>query len=136
MQDIRRAGGSGGKPKARFAGRSDCSRKRVREPVNAIMTRLCDSLNATQHGLISAPLDADGRSRLDELQKTPWAQVHQLGRNIAGALQQAGVAPGDAVAVLAGAPGEIAPLVQGIWMCGASVTILHHPTRRSDLTTW
>jgi fatty-acyl-CoA synthase len=66
----------------------------------------------------------------------PWAQVHQLGRNVAGALQWAGVAPGDAVAVLAGTPGEVAPLVQGIWMCGASVTMLHQPTHRSDLQTW
>lgn len=104
--------------------------------VNAIMTRLYDSRNTTQRGLISAPVDSDGRSRLDELQKTPWAQVHQLGRNIAGALQEAGVAPGDAVAVLAGAPGEIAPLVQGIWMCGASMTMLHQPTHRSDFQVW
>jgi fatty-acyl-CoA synthase len=100
------------------------------------MTGLYESPNVTQRGLISAPVDSDGRSRLDELQKTPWAQVHQLGRKIAGALQQAGVAPGDAVAVLAGAPGEIAPLVQGIWMCGASVTMLHQPTHRSDFPAW
>jgi fatty-acyl-CoA synthase len=104
--------------------------------VNAIMTRLYDSANVTQRGLISASVDSDGRSRLDELQKTPWAQIHQLGHNIAGALQQAGVEPGDAVAVLAGAPGEIAPLVQGILMCGASVTMLHQPTHRTDLQAW
>ena len=40
------------------------------------------------------------------------------------------------VAVLAGAPVEIAPTAQGIWMRGASVTMLHQPTPRTDLVRW
>ncbi|MEZ0362427.1 fatty acyl-AMP ligase [Mycobacterium sp. pUA109] len=104
--------------------------------MNAVIARLRDSVDITGRGLTAAPVGEDGRSRLDELTTTSWAQVHRLGRNVAGALQAAGVAPGDAVAVLAGAPGEIAPLVQGIWMCGASVTMLHHPTHRSDMAAW
>ena len=43
---------------------------------------------------------------------------------------------GDAVAVLAGAPVEIAPTAQGIWMRGASLTMLHQPTPRTDLPRW
>ena len=43
---------------------------------------------------------------------------------------------GDAVAVLAGAPVEIAPTAQGIWMRGASLTMLHQPTPRTDLLRW
>src|SRR5204862_5763544 len=42
----------------------------------------------------------------------------------------------DAVAVLAGAPVEIAPTAQGIWMRGASLTMLHQPTPRTDLQRW
>jgi fatty-acyl-CoA synthase len=65
-----------------------------------------------------------------------WAQVHQRARRIAGGLAAAGVAHGDAVAVLAGAPVEIAPTAQGIWMRGASLTMLHQPTPRTDLQRW
>jgi fatty-acyl-CoA synthase len=65
-----------------------------------------------------------------------WAEVHQRARRVAGGLAAAGVQRGDAVAVLAGAPVEIAPTSQGIWMRGASVTMLHQPTPRTDLQRW
>ncbi|OAN30184.1 fatty acyl-AMP ligase [Mycolicibacterium iranicum] len=65
-----------------------------------------------------------------------WAEVHQRARRIAGGLAAAGVGPGDAVAMLAGAPVEIAPAAQGIWMRGASVTMVHQPTPRTDLVRW
>jgi fatty-acyl-CoA synthase len=38
--------------------------------------------------------------------------------------------------VLAGAPVEIAPIAQGMWMRGASLTMLHQPTPRTDLMLW
>ncbi|CQD12027.1 acyl-CoA synthetase [Mycobacterium lentiflavum] len=65
-----------------------------------------------------------------------WGQVHERARRIAGGLASAGVGRGDAVPVLAGAPVEIAPAGQGIWMCGASLTMLHQPTPRTDLRRW
>jgi fatty-acyl-CoA synthase len=65
-----------------------------------------------------------------------WAEVHQRARQVAGGLAAAGVGPGDAVAVLAGAPVEIAPTAQGIWMRGASLSMLHQPTPRTDLQRW
>ncbi len=65
-----------------------------------------------------------------------WGEVHERSRRVAGALAAAGVGHGDAVAVLAGAPVEIAPTAQGIWMRGASVTMLHQPTPRTDLQRW
>ena len=65
-----------------------------------------------------------------------WGEVHDRARRIAGGLATAGVARGDAVAVLAGAPVEIAPTAQGIWMRGASLTMLHQPTPRTDLQRW
>ena len=49
-----------------------------------------------------------------------WAEVHERARRVAGGLAAAGIGHGDAVAVLAGAPVEIAPTAQGIWMRGAS----------------
>lgn len=57
-----------------------------------------------------------------------WADVHERASRIAGGLAAAWVGPGDAVAVLAGAPVDIAPTAQAIWMRGASVTMLHQPT--------
>ena len=65
-----------------------------------------------------------------------WGQVHERGRRVAGGLAAAGVGHGDAVAVLAGEPVEIAPTAQAIWMRGASLTMLHQPTPRTDLQRW
>ncbi len=65
-----------------------------------------------------------------------WAEVHERARRIAGGLARSGIGRGDAVAVLAGAPVEIAPMAQGIWMRGASLTMLHQPTPRTDLARW
>jgi fatty-acyl-CoA synthase len=65
-----------------------------------------------------------------------WIEVHERARRVAGGLAAAGVGHQDAVAVLAGAPVEIAPTAQGIWMRGASLTMLHQPTPRTDLQRW
>ncbi|CAJ1580257.1 fatty acyl-AMP ligase [[Mycobacterium] wendilense] len=65
-----------------------------------------------------------------------WGEVHERARRIAGGLAAAGVGHGDAVGVLAGAPVEIAPVAQGLWMRGASLTMLHQPTPRTDLVVW
>jgi fatty-acyl-CoA synthase len=65
-----------------------------------------------------------------------WGEVHERARHVAGGLAASGVGHGNAVAVLAGAPVEIAPTAQGIWMRGASLTMLHQPTPRTDLQRW
>ncbi|WP_460009787.1 AMP-binding protein, partial [Mycobacterium avium] len=65
-----------------------------------------------------------------------WGEVHERARRIAGGLAAAGIGPGDAVGVLAGFPVEIAPTAQGLWMRGASLTMLHQPTPRTDLAVW
>ncbi len=65
-----------------------------------------------------------------------WAEVHERAARVAGGLAAAGIGHGDAVAMLAGAPVEIAPTAQGVWMRGASLTMLHQPTPRTDLVRW
>src|SRR5690348_4291857 len=65
-----------------------------------------------------------------------WREVHERARRIAGGLAAAGIGHGDAVGVLAGQPVEIAPTAQGLWMRGASLTMLHQPTPRTDLAAW
>ncbi|MBV8928641.1 MAG: AMP-binding protein, partial [Mycobacteriaceae bacterium] len=65
-----------------------------------------------------------------------WSDVHQRARRLSGGLASRGVRHGDAVAVLAGEPVEIAPTAQAIWMRGASLTMLHQPTLRTDLQLW
>ena len=65
-----------------------------------------------------------------------WADLHLLARRIAGGLVGAGLVPGEAVAVLAGAPAQIAPVAQAIWLAGGSMTMLHQPTARTDLAAW
>ena len=65
-----------------------------------------------------------------------WREVYERSRCIAGGLAAAGVGRGDAVGVLAGAPVEIAPTAQALWMRGASLTMLHQPTPRTDLEHW
>src|SRR6201997_830729 len=65
-----------------------------------------------------------------------WLEVHERARRVAGGLAAAGIGHGDGVGVLAGAPVEIAPTAQGLWMRGASLTMLHQPTPRTDLEIW
>lgn len=65
-----------------------------------------------------------------------WREVHERARRVAGGLAEAGIGHGDAVGVLVGAPVEIAPTAQGLWMRGASLTMLHQPTPRTDLASW
>jgi fatty-acyl-CoA synthase len=65
-----------------------------------------------------------------------WGEVHERARRIAGGLAAGGIGPGDAIGVLAGFPVEIAPTAQAVWMRGASLTMLHQPTPRTDLAVW
>lgn len=83
---------------------------------------------STMRGMVTGEPDAPVRHS--------WAEVHERAARIAGGLASAGVGHGDAVAVLAGAPVDIAPTAQGVWMRGASVTMLHQPTPRTDLQRW
>lgn len=96
------------------------------------MSRFTETMYAnalsSSKGLITGEPDAPLRQT--------WAEVHERARQVAGGLAASGVEHGDAVAVLAGAPVEIAPTAQGIWMRGASLTMLHQPTPRTDLQRW
>jgi fatty-acyl-CoA synthase len=65
--------------------------------------------------------------------RTPWADVHAVARAGAQVLVARGLQPGDAVAVLAGAPADVAPAAQAVWLAGGSVTMLHQPTARTRL---
>ncbi|OLR89978.1 fatty acyl-AMP ligase [Actinokineospora bangkokensis] len=68
--------------------------------------------------------------------RSTWGEVHQRALRMAGSLVRGGVGRGTAVAVLAGEPVMIAPAVQGVWLAGGSVTMLHQPTPRTDLGEW
>lgn len=80
------------------------------------------------HGMVTGEPDAPVRHS--------WADVHERACRVAGGLAAAGIGHADAVAVLAGAPVEIAPTAQAVWMRGASLTMLHQPTPRTDLLRW
>jgi len=55
---------------------------------------------------------------------------------MAGGLADVGIDRGVAIGILAGQPVDIAPACQATWMRGASVTMLHQPTPRTDLGVW
>lgn len=65
-----------------------------------------------------------------------WGEIHVQARHMAGALAAAGIEHGAAIGILAGNPVDIAPACQSTWMRGASVTMLHQPTPRTDLAVW
>jgi fatty-acyl-CoA synthase len=71
----------------------------------------------------------------EQPRRRTWGELHAEALRIAGALRE-DVSPGDAVAILAGDPGVIAPTVQAVWLAGGSVTMLHQPTPRTDLEQW
>jgi fatty-acyl-CoA synthase len=87
-----------------------------------------DTAQTSSKGLVTGEPDCPVRHT--------WGEVHERARRIAGGLAIAGVDRGDAVPVLAGAPAEIAPTGQAVWMRGASLTMLHQPTPRTDLQRW
>lgn len=84
--------------------------------------------DTSTRGLVTGPWDAPVRRS--------WNEIHQQARRMAGALANAGIASGSAVAVLAGDPADVAPLAQAVWMRGASLTMLQQPTPRTDLAVW
>ncbi len=104
----------------------------VRRKQGGPLSRFTDTMYAnaytSAHGLVTGEPDLPVRHT--------WREVHERARRVAGGLAAAGVGHGDAVGVLAGAPVEIAPTAQGLWMRGAVLTMLHQPTPRTDLVFW
>ncbi|MFF0816026.1 fatty acyl-AMP ligase [Rhodococcus sp. NPDC003318] len=96
------------------------------------MSRFTDEMYDTSatstHGLVTGEPDRPVRQT--------WGEIHEIAGRMAGALAAAGVGPGDSVGVLAGLPAEIAPTCQAVWMRRGSVTMLHQPTPRTDLSVW
>jgi fatty-acyl-CoA synthase len=96
------------------------------------MSRFIDDViktaRTTTTGMVTGEPSAKARAT--------WADLHEAARRTAGGLTRAGIRPGQAVAVLAGLPAEIAPVAQGIWLAGGSMTMLHQPTPRTDLDAW
>ncbi|WP_041298257.1 MULTISPECIES: fatty acyl-AMP ligase [Mycobacterium] len=96
------------------------------------MSRFVDAMlcaaESSTHGLVTGEPGSPGRSS--------WAEVHQSARRVAGGLAARRVGAGDRVGVLAGAPAEVAPIAQGVWLRGACLTMLHQPTPRTDLQAW
>lgn len=92
----------------------------------------------TNEVFISAP--ASGKGLVTGEPRHPvrrtWQEIHGIARCMAGSLASAGVNPGDTVGVLIGEPASIAPVIQAVWMRGASVTMLHQPGPRADLDAW
>jgi fatty-acyl-CoA synthase len=96
------------------------------------MSKFCDVMYANASSSARGLVTGEPHEPI----RQTWGEVHQRARRIAGGLAAAGVGHGDAVAVLAGAPVEIAPTAQAVWMRGASLTMLHQPTPRTDLVLW
>jgi fatty-acyl-CoA synthase len=96
------------------------------------MSRFCDVMYENARTSVRGMVTGEPHAPV----RHGWDEVHQRARRIAGGLAAAGIGHGDAVAVLAGAPVEIAPTAQGVWMRGASLTMLHQPTPRTDLFLW
>ena len=96
--------------------------------MSAFTDQMYANAEATARGLVTGAPNAPLRRS--------WGEVHHQARRIAGALADAGVGPGCAVAVLAGHAADVAPIAQAVWMRGASVTMLQQPTPRTDLAVW
>jgi fatty-acyl-CoA synthase len=96
--------------------------------VSRFVEAMLDSAQSSTRGLVTGEPGAPER--------LSWGEVHQRARRAAGGLAVLGVDRGDRVAMLAGAPVEIAPAAQALWLRGACLTMLHQPTPRTDLAVW
>jgi fatty-acyl-CoA synthase len=97
-------------------------------PVSRFVDGVIANAAKARTGMVTGEPDAAARRT--------WTELHRLARRIAGGLVAAGLRPGQAVAVLAGTPAQIAPVAQAIWLAGGSMTMLHQPTARTDLAAW
>src|ERR1700728_4791421 len=98
----------------------------------AIVSRLTENMFRNAHESTRGMVTGEPHEPV----RHTWLEVHERARRVAGGLAAAGVGHGDAVGVLAGFPVEIAPTAQALWMRGASLTMLHQPTPRTDLAVW
>ena len=96
------------------------------------MSRFTDTMYSNAHTSTNGMVTGEPHAPV----RHTWGEVHETARRVAGGLAAAGVGHGEAVGVLAGAPVEIAPTAQAVWMRGATVTMLHQPTPRTDLLLW
>ncbi|WP_433731501.1 fatty acyl-AMP ligase [Nocardia sp. CA-129566] len=96
------------------------------------MSRFTDEMYATAQTSVRGLVTGEPNAPL----RQTWGEIHRIARRMSGGLAAAGIGHGDAVGVLAGMPVDIAPACQGIWMRGASITMLHQPTPRTDLVVW
>jgi fatty-acyl-CoA synthase len=96
------------------------------------VSRFTDTMYANAHWSVNGMVTGEPGHPV----RHTWREVHERARQVAGGLAAAGIGRGDAIGVLAGAPVEIAPTAQGLWMRGASITMLHQPTPRTDLVSW
>ncbi|WP_069162319.1 fatty acyl-AMP ligase [Nocardia altamirensis] len=96
------------------------------------MSRFTDEMYATAQASTRGLVTGEPAAPL----RQSWGEIHRIARKMAGGLAAAGIGHGDAVGVLAGMPVDIAPACQAIWMRGASITMLHQPTPRTDLVVW
>ncbi|QFZ16646.1 fatty acyl-AMP ligase [Saccharothrix syringae] len=99
------------------------------------MSRFVDTMVATAAGALGRARGMTTGEPGDPVRRS-WLEVHERATRAAGALVAGGVARGDSIAVLAGDPAAIAPTVQAVWLAGASTTMLHQPTARTDLAEW
>ena len=70
------------------------------------------------------------------LRYASWGDIHRTAASVAGRLAAEGVGHGSRVGVLAANPEDVAPVVQGIWRAGATMTMLQQPTPQTDLAEW
>src|SRR6201994_3971188 len=98
----------------------------------AVVSRFTDNMFRNAHQSTRGMVTGEPHEPV----RQTWLEVHERARRIAGGLAAAGVGHGDAVGVLPGYPVEIAPTAQALWMRGASLTMLHQPTPRTDLAVW
>lgn len=92
------------------------------------MSAFTDALRAAARGAAGMTTGEPGEPR-----RAAWGEVHTAAVRGASVLVDRGLRPGDAVAVLAAKPVEVAPAAQAVWLAGGSVTMLHQPTARTDL---
>jgi fatty-acyl-CoA synthase len=102
------------------------------EAEEAIVSRFTDNMFRNAHESTKGMVTGEPHEPV----RHTWREVHERARRVAGGLAAAGIGHHDNIGVLAGAPVEIAPTAQGLWMRGASLTMLHQPTPRTDLQLW
>jgi fatty-acyl-CoA synthase len=102
--------------------------RRVESPVTTLLARIEAAADTSSAITFLGSAAPDHRA-----ERISWAELHEDARGVAAALQAAGVAPADRVAIVGPTSRPLVTAIQATWLAGATVVCLPLPMRLGSI---